>query len=143
MRFTFAAALAVALFAAGPAAAIDFTTPVLKEDGQPFTRCAEFDAQTNAPAGGSPRCLREEALTLGQLLFDALNAPESGLTNDGIVARGLLALKVRGAKDLELDDRQRDVAKAVLFSAVAKLGYKPVAIVRALELIDPAAVKGK
>ncbi len=58
------------------------------------------------------------------------------------MSRGLLAIKVKSAKDMELTDVQRDVAKAALLNSL-KNGNFPVAIVQALKIIDPAAVKDK
>ena len=130
-------------FIATQAAATDFTAPLLNEEGKPFSICRKYDfpgIATGAPTGPK-QCVEEVPLSIGQTIFDALNQPEKSLTNDGIVSRGLLALKVREAKDLELTASERDAVKAAMFSALQSLGYKPVAIVQVLKVIDPAAVK--
>jgi len=132
MRATIFAAL---LVAASPAVAADFSQPVASEEGPPYVECAKPD-----PADAA-KCSQTRPLTLGHMIANALNAPTQGLRPEEIVARGLLALKVRDAKELKLDDKERDLAKAALFAAVDKLGYKPVAVVQALKVIDPAAVK--
>jgi len=128
-------ALMLATFVA-PAAAADFTQLVPSENGQPYVECVK-----NEP-GDPGRCVETQSLTLGHMIANALNAPAQGLKPEEIVARGLLVLKVRDAKDLELDDKERDLVKAAMFAAVEKLGYKPVAVVQVLKVIDPAAVKG-
>src|SRR5215469_6221707 len=133
MKIVTTGALLFAL-AAAPAAAADFTQGVPSESGQPYAECARTDP------GDAARCVETHPLTLGHMIANALNAPVAGLKPEEIVARGLLALKVRDAKDLELDDKERDLAKAALFAAVDKLGYKPVAVVQVLKVIDPAAV---
>ena len=125
-----------------PAHAIDFTAPLLNEDGKPYEKCAKFEPAKQDQPGAQPICKETVSITLGQFVFDALNVPEQGLTNEGIVSRGLLAIKVKSAKDMELTDVQRDVAKAALLNSL-KNGNFPVAIVQALKIIDPAAVKDK
>lgn len=136
IKFLIATALIV-LCSTNSASAIDFTKPLLNEDGVAFTVCLKYD-----PAVGQQvRCIEETSLTLGRMVFEALNVAEASTPPDAIVARGLLALKVRDAKDLDLDDKQRDLIKTALFAAAQKLGYKPVVIVQALRVIDPASVK--
>jgi len=132
MKFIAAATLALL---AVPAAAADFTQPVMSESGIPYIECSKADV---ADAG---KCLSYGDLTLGHMIANALNAPAAGLKPEEIVGRGLLALKVRDAKDAELDDKERDLVKAALFAAVEKLSYKPVAVVQVLKVIDPAALK--
>lgn len=134
MRVT--ALVAAMLLLTVNARATDFTVPLLNEDGKPYEKCLKMD-----PAQPG-QCVDKQQITLGRFLFDALNVSEPGLTNEGIVSRGLLALKVRDAKDLDLTDVQRDVAKAALFNST-KSGNFPVAIVQALKVIDPAALGGK
>jgi len=128
--------MCLSMFSIAGAHAADFTAPLLNETGKPFTVCIRYDP----PSGPSKACAEETPLSVGQAIFDALNQPES-LTNDGVIARGNLALKIREAKDLEITANERDVIKAALFSAVQKLGYRPVAVVQVLKIIDPAAVK--
>ena len=84
-------------FIATQAAATDFTAPLLNEEGKPVSICRKYDfpgIATGAPTGPK-QCVEEVPLSIGQTIFDALNQPEKSLTNDGIVSRGLLALKVR------------------------------------------------
>lgn len=138
MRLTRLAAVAAACIISSGAYAADFTQAVENEDGKAFTRCTEF---TPTAPGIPPTCAHEVPTTLGQVIFDALNVPDQGLTNEGIVSRGLLALRVRDAKALELSDKERDVVKSSLYAAVQRLGYRPVLVVKVLQVIDPPALK--
>lgn len=140
IKFLIAAAL-VFLCSSTSASAIDFTKPLLNEEGVAFTVCVKYDIMALGQQTG--RCIDETPLTLGRMVFEALNVAEASTPPDAIVARGLLALKVREAKDLDLDDKQRDLIKTSLFAAAQKLGYKPVVIVQALRIIDPASVKDR
>lgn len=137
MRITLAAiALAASLT---PALAVDFTAPLLNPDGIPYKKCVKPDPDD------ARACAKDGFVdqSLGRFIADALNLVDPSVTNEGIVSRGLLALKVRDAKNLELTATERDVIKAALLSSYSKAGNAPVAIVTALKVIDPAAVTEK
>lgn len=136
---TLAAIVIAATMTGTPVSAIDFTQALINPDGQPYKRCAKPDP------GNPAQCAKDGFVdqTLGRLVIDALNIIDQSLGNDGIVARGLLAFKVRDAHDLELTDKERDTIKAALLASYTKAGVTPTAIVQALRVIDPAAVKEK
>jgi len=129
-----AAALAVALVT--PALAVDFSAPVTKEDGEPYMECLKPD-----PANANNCLAPTVPMTLGHMVANALNVPAPGLKNDVIVARGLLAMKIREARSVDLTAQERDLIKACLFESVERLSYRPVAVVQALRAIDPASLE--
>lgn len=136
MKTIFAGALALAVITA-PARAIDFSATMLNPDGQAYKRCSKPDDKNpNA-------CIEWVDQTLGRFVAEALNIIDQSLGNEGIIVRGLLADKVRGAREIDLDDKQRDVIKAALLASYSKANITPTAIVQALKSIDPAALKDK
>lgn len=131
--------VAAATCVSGPARAIDFTAPLLNPDGQAYKKCVKPDPDNPV------QCARDGFVdqTLGRFVSDALNVVDQSVTNEGIVSRGLLALKIKDARDIDLTAAERDVIRAALLASYAKAGNQPVAIVNALKVIDPAAVGGK
>jgi hypothetical protein len=139
MRIAFAfVAIAVSLFAT-PASAIDFTAPLINPDGVPYKKCVKPDPDD------ARQCAKDGYVdqTLGRFVADALNIVDPSVTNEGIVSRGLLALKVRDAANLDLSDKERDVIKAAVLASYAKAGTQPTVIVTVLKIIDPASTREK
>lgn len=125
---------AAALLWAAPALAVDFTAPLLNEDGRPYERCV------GPPRPDTRDPCEKTALTLGQFVYDALNTNDTPMKPDEIVSRGTLAIKVKTARDLELSKEQRDLITTALFGSKSSF---PVAIVQALRIIDPAAARDR
>lgn len=115
-----------------PAAEVDLATVIRNQDGEPFTDCRKWD-QSKSPSF----CEREVQQTVGAMIVAALNTPEQGLGYDEQVRRGLLALRVSGAKSIDFGVDDLKLVKDLL----AKRGYIPIALVRAMEVLDPASLK--
>lgn len=137
MKTCLAAALALAATCSA-AFAVDFSQPVNSETGQPYQECVKPDPVKPAECPGGLT-----SMTLGHMVSGALNVVDQGAKNDDVVFRGLLALKVREAHEIDLNARERDAITKAMFAAGTTLGYRPVAIVQALHEIDPAALKDK
>lgn len=137
MKRIAAAMFAVALVgsAAASAASIDFSAVLTDQDGNPISDCVRWDG-----AAQPPRCLAEVPMTLGRIAANGLNAQEPNLTPQQTVARGMLALRVYQAKGpIEIEAADVDLIKTM----IVKAGYRPLVVVAAFKLLDPASVKGR
>ena len=108
---------------------IDMTTPLVDEVGKPMKD--PFEASKD-----DPDCTKCAVLTLGHAVAHALFFPEKGetLSGDQKWARGVLAQRVRDAKDAELTSEEITVIKA----ALAKV-FGGIVLVQAYPLLDPNA----
>lgn len=136
-----AACLATACLAT-PARAIDvsvkFSTVLKDAEGRDFRDCRRWDA-TKSP----PFCEQELSTSLGWLAVSALSAPDKDLNLADSTRRGLLALRISdaisrpGDGELVVTDEEVKTIKDLL----VKRSTPPVALVRALEILDPASLK--
>lgn len=123
----------IATSAPARAAEVDLSTLVMDASGKPFQRCTAY-----VPASAPPQCAASVDQTLGALLTTAFDRPpDPGLTIMQQAQRGALALRLAagGTIDLSVDDVK------VIEAQLEKLGMNPVAMVRVLTVIDPAALK--
>lgn len=125
--------LVTILNAPAPAAEVKFATVLLDQDQQPMTDCAKVD---------DGKCTMMVPLTLGRLAAHALNQIEQGATPQAIVTRGLLAERVYqagvpGAKPLDLTGAEIETIRL----QIVKGGYRPIVIVAAIRVLDPASLK--
>lgn len=111
---------------------VDFSTVLKDLDGKPFTDCAKYDS-----AAQPPKCEQMVDVTLGRLAESALARPEQGLANDELIRRGLLA------RDIHRQPKQNLTADDVktIKDLISKIGYSPVLVVAAFEILDPQSVK--
>lgn len=123
-----ASLLPTCTFAAAPHA-IDFTAPILTTDGNPYTTCA-------AVSDDGKKCLKADRVTLGLLASSALGLPDKSLSLDEQVKRGLLAIKVKNAKAATLTSEEISLIK----KQIATIGLGTVEVVRAVQMLDPAAI---
>jgi hypothetical protein len=107
---------------------IDFTAVLRDFDDRPIR---DEIAMASAGTGAAPI-----DLTLGRAAAHALCASfedERNISGEKKFERGMLAVKVRDATDVELKSEQVTIIK----QALAKL-YGPVVIYRAYPLLDPS-----
>lgn len=136
MRLLTALALASFCLATVPASAggINFSTVLTDQDDNPIMDCAKVDA------GPPPKCAQETKMTLGRIALGALNKQDQGLTDTDNVTRYYLMLKVyRAVEPIELSGGDVDLIRR----QIVKTGYPPLWVGRALEILDPAGMKGK
>ena len=121
------AALIFATAAAATAAEVDMSTVLLDGSGKPMQDCAQWVTKNN-----QPDCDQLVDLTLGLLAYGSLNkaVPNEGAADQ--TKRGNLALKVYHAGKVTLDHDESELIRA----AIAKQGYPPVTVARALAVLD-------
>lgn len=117
----------LSIFAATPALAVDFSTPLLGQNGTPPVECVQLSKDRT-------KCDKEADLTLGLLARFALDLPEPNLTLSDITKRGSLAEKIRNASgnvDLTLDEA------TLIRDLIVKFNYSVNIKYQAIRLVDP------
>lgn len=134
MRTTVTVAGLLLSLLAAPASALDFTTPILDQNGH----AARERIKDGVYDPASP------VVTLGSAISTALFAPPQadppgarGAPADPIrlAKRAALALRLRDAKDFDLTAEQVVEIKATI--AI----FPPIIVLRVIEAIDPASLK--
>lgn len=115
--------LAMAMVCAAPAAALDFTKPVMGLDGKPIVQCPP-----EKPACG-------EILTLSQVATAALTLQPNVQPGDKF-KRFSLAQKVFEAKDVSLKAEEIALIKEAVAATMT-----PIVVGRMFEAIDPEPSK--
>ncbi len=124
-------ALSVAAFGAR-ATEIDFSKVLVDLEGLPFSDCRKVDV-TKVP----PFCEKLVDLTLGGLSTQALNSPEQNLTPEQQTVRGMLAIRLNAGGTIDVTADEIKLIKDLIM----KRSLPPVAVVRAMEVLDPASLK--
>jgi hypothetical protein len=129
----------ILLLALGPAAAadaprrIDFTSPIIDQDNEPMTECAD-----NPLPKDDRDCKARRVITLGMVALRALTVPEQGLSGEEGLKRGQLALMVYRSPGAELTAEEVSLIK----KQIAKF-YSSLVIARAFPMLDPATAAGR
>lgn len=113
---------------------IDFTTPLLNQDGKPKIECLRVNSEDKT------KCTDEINMTLGWLLRFALDIPdERGAQPSAaeIYKRGKLSEKIKSNDSAELSV---DEAK-LLKDQIIKMNYQTSIKFQALRLIDPKGIE--
>ena len=137
------AAAQTAAPAPAPARPIDFSAMVLDANNKPFITCVETTED------GS-KCVKFSDTTLGLLSAIALGFQQAQsnrgmggappLALDEQYKRGMLALKVRDAKELsDLTTGQVELIK----NQIGSLNLNTIEVARAIHMLDPAFGKDK
>ena len=109
--------------------AIDFTQPIVDQDGRPLAVC--LDPET--VSADSKECLRSVSVTLGFAAFRALTLREPNLAPDESYKRGALGLDIYQSRNAVLTAEQIALIKAQIAKA-----FTPLIVVRAFRMLDPA-----
>ena len=105
---------------------VDFTQPFMDED-KPVIN--DFDCPPDRTTGARP-C--ETPLTLGEMAYRALRAPEQGLSFEDGIKRDDLSRAVRKATDWPLLPADRDIIK----KALARVFPSPALIGPAAKMLE-------
>lgn len=132
----FALAASVWSCAAAPAFAveIDFATVLVDLDGKPYRDCLR-------PNITKTECDEWIEHTLGLIAYSALDRAEQGLSVIEQAKRAVLARMIYPGKN---EKHVVDVSSSeitMMVEAIGKVGLRPVEVMRAIELLDPARLK--
>lgn len=121
---------------AADAPKIDFTQVLMNIEGKPFTYCAEYK---KAAPPAAPECKDERDMTLEQAALSALQTrfqDEQNLSGADQVRRVSLAIRIHQQKAVALTADDVKLIKDL----TAKVGYNPVLVYRAYQLLDPNSI---
>ncbi len=133
-KFLLAAAASVWFCVPAHAVEIDFATVLLDLDGKPYRDCIK-------PNVTKTECDEWVGHSLGLIAYSALDKPEQGVSIIEQAKKAVLARMVYPGKH---DPHVVDVSAAeitMMVEAIGKLGLRPVEVMRAIELLDPARLK--
>lgn len=125
-------ASAILLFSTSLALAepVNFSTPLLAQDGKPKIECLKLNADRS-------KCEEEITVTLGWLCRLALDLAEDKIQPIEILRRGLLSERIAATDGFELSGDNIKLLK----DQIIKLNYSTFIKFQAIRLIDPQGAK--
>lgn len=121
---------------------IDFAAKLLDLDGKPYRDCAKL----NRTDPNDVKCEEWVEHTLGIIAYSALDRPDPREQNVSVIEQARRAVLARKIYPGKAETHVVDLSAAeitLIVDQIAKLQLRPVEVMRAIELLDPARLKQK